>query len=82
MKDTENKNEDVQARLKALAEASGFHTNVPIFEDSYSTLAAHQLANSSTEQTKEKKRRKISDEDQRAIFRFLGYSSKERPPIS
>ena len=82
MKDTENKNEDVQARLKALAEASGFHTNVPIFEDSYSTLVAHQLANSSTEQTKEKKRRKISDEDQRAIFRFLGYSSKERPPIS
>jgi predicted DsbA family dithiol-disulfide isomerase len=82
MKDAENKNEDVQARLKALAEASGFHTNVPIFEDSYSTLAAHQLANSSTEQTKEKKRRKISDEDQRAIFRFLGYSSKEKPPIS
>jgi predicted DsbA family dithiol-disulfide isomerase len=82
MKDAENKNEDVQARIKALAEASGFNTNVPIFEDSYSTLAAHQLANSSTEQTKEKKRRKISDEDQRAIFRFLGYSSKERPPIS
>jgi predicted DsbA family dithiol-disulfide isomerase len=82
MKDTENKNEDVQARLKALAEASGFHTNVPIFEDSYSTLAAHQLANSSTEQTKEKKRRKISDEDRRAIFRFLGYSSKDKPAIS
>jgi predicted DsbA family dithiol-disulfide isomerase len=82
MNDTENKNEDVQARIKAFAEASGFHTNAPIFEDSYSTLAAHQLANSSTEQTKEKKRRKISDEDQRAIFRFLGYSSKERPPIS
>jgi len=82
MNDTENKNEDVQARIKAFAEASGFHTNVPIFEDSYSTLAAHQLANSSTEQTKEKKLRKISDEDQRAIFRFLGYSSKEKPPIS
>jgi predicted DsbA family dithiol-disulfide isomerase len=82
MKDTENKNEDVQARLKALAEESGFHTNVPIFEDSYSTLVAHQLANSSTEQTKEKKRRKVSDEDQRAIFRFLDYSSKDKPPIS
>ena len=82
MNDTENKNEDVQARIKAFAEASGFHTNVPIFEDSYSTLVAHQLANSSTEQTKEKKRRKISDDDQRAIFRFLGYSSKEKPPIS
>ena len=82
MKDAENKNEDVQARLKAFAEANGFHTNVPIFEDSYSTLAAHQLANSSTEQTKEKKRRKITDEDRRAIFRFLGYSSKEKPPIS
>ena len=82
MKDTENKNEGVEARLKAFAEANGHHTNVPIFEDSYSTLVAHQLANSSTEQTKEKKRRKISDEDQRAIFRFLGYSSKEKPPIS
>ena len=82
MNDTENKNEDVQARIKAFAEASGFHTNVPIFEDSYSTLVAHQLANSSTEQTKEKKRRKISDDDQRAIFRFLGYSSKEKSPIS
>ena len=82
MKDTENKNEDVQARLKALAEASGLHSNVPIFEDSYSTLVAHQLANSSTEQTKEKKRRKVSDEDKRAIFQFLGYSSKEKPPVS
>jgi predicted DsbA family dithiol-disulfide isomerase len=82
MKDTENNNEDVEARLKALAEASGFHTNVPIFEDSYSTLVAHQLANSSIEQTKEKKGRKISDDDQRAIFRFLGYSSKDKPPIS
>ena len=82
MNDTENKNEDVQARIKAFAEASGFHTNVPIFEDSYSTLAAHQLANSSTEQTKEKKGRKISDDDQRAIFRFLGYSSKDKPPVS
>ena len=82
MKDTENKNEDVQARLKALAEASGFHTNVPIFEDSYSTLVAYQLVNSSIEETTQKKRRKISDEDQRAIFRFLGYSSKGKPPIS
>ena len=82
MKDTENKIEDVEARLKALAEASGFHTNVPIFEDSYSTLVAHQLANRSIEETTQKKRRKISDEDQRAIFRFLGYSSKEKPPIS
>ena len=82
MNDTENKNEDVQARIKAFAEASGFHTNVPIFEDSYSTLAAHQLANSSTKQTTEKKRRKIADEDRRAIFRFLDYSSKDKPPIS
>ena len=82
MKDTENNNEDVEARIEDLDEANGFHTNVPILEDSYSTLAAYQLANSSTEQTKEKKRRKISDEDQRAIFRFLGYSSKDKPPIS
>ena len=82
MKDTENNNEDVEARIEDLAEANGFHTNVPIFEDSYSTLAAHHLANSSTEQTKEKKGRKISDDDQRAIFRFLGYSSQDKPPIS
>ena len=82
MNDTENKNEDVQARIKAFAEANGFNTNVPIFEDSYSTLAAYQLANSSIEENTEKKRRKITDDDQRAIFRFLGYSSKEKPPIS
>ena len=82
MNDTENKNEDVQARIKAFAEASGFHTNVPIFEDSYNTLAAHQLASSLIEETKGEKRRKISEEDQRAIFRFLGYSSKEKPPVS
>ena len=44
MNDTENKNEDVQARIKAFAEANGFHTNVPIFNDSYSTKAAYQLA--------------------------------------
>ena len=82
MKETENNNEDVQDRFKALAEASGLKTNVPIFNDSYSTLVAHQLANSSIEETTEKKRREISDEDQRAIFRFLDYSSKGKPPIS
>jgi hypothetical protein len=82
MKDSENKNEGVEARLKAFAEANGYHTNVPIFEDSYSTLVAYQLANSSIEETTEKKRREISDEDQRAIFRFLDYSSKGKPPIS
>ena len=63
MKDSENNNEDVQDRFKALAEASGLKTNVPIFNDSYSTLVAHQLANSSVEETTEKKRRKISVED-------------------
>ena len=82
MNDSENSNEDVQARLKAFAEANGYHTNVPIFNDIYSTLLAYQLANSSIEENKEKTRRKISDEDQRAIFRFLGYSSKGKPPIS
>jgi hypothetical protein len=82
MKETENNNEDVQDRFKALAEASGLKTNVPIFNDSYSTLVAHQLANSSVEETTEKKRRKISVEDQRFIFRFLVYSSKGKPPIS
>jgi hypothetical protein len=44
MNDSERDNEDVQAQLKALAEASGFHTNGPIFNDSYSTKAAYQLA--------------------------------------
>lgn len=82
MNDSERDNEDVQARLKAFAEANGYHTNVPIFKDIYSTKAAHLLANSSIEETTEKKPRKISDEDQRAIFRFLGYSSKEKPPIN
>ena len=82
MKDTENDNDDVQDWFEALAKASGLKTNVPIFNDSYSTLVAHQLANSSIDETNEKKRREISDEDQRAIFRFLGYSSKEEPPIS
>ena len=82
MNDSERDNEDVQARLKAFAEANGYHTNVPIFNDIYSTKAAQLLANSSIEETTEKKPRKISDEDQRAIFRFLGYSSKEKPPIN
>jgi hypothetical protein len=44
MNDSERNNEDVQARLKAFAEANGYHTNVPIFNDSYSTLVAHELA--------------------------------------
>ena len=82
MKDSENNKENIQDRFEALAEASGLKTNVPIFNDSYSTLVAHQLANSSIEETTEKKQREISDEDKRAVFRFLGYSSKEKPPIS
>ena len=82
MKDSENNNENIQDRFEALAEASGLKTNVPIFNDSYSTLVAHQLANSSIEETTENKRSEISGEDQRAIFRFLGYSSKGKPPIS
>ena len=82
MNDSKNHNDDIGTWLKAFAEANGFHTNVPIFNDSYSTQVAYQLANSSIEQTKEKKGRKISDDDQRAIFSFLGYSSKEKPPIS
>ena len=82
MKDSENNNENVQDRFEALAKASGFKTNVPIFNDSYSTLVAHQLANNSIEGTEGKKLRELSDEDQRVIFRFLGYSSKDKPPIS
>ena len=82
MKDSGNNNENVQDRFEALAEASGLKTNVPIFNGSYSTLVAHQFANSSMEENTEKKQREISDEDRRAIFRFLGYSSKDKPPIS
>ena len=44
MNDSERDNEDVQAQLKAFAEANGYHTNVPIFNDSSSTKAAYQLA--------------------------------------
>jgi uncharacterized DUF497 family protein len=43
MNDSERDNEDVQGRLKAFAEANGYHTNVPIFNDSYSTKVAHEL---------------------------------------
>ena len=43
MNDLEQINDDVQARLKAFAEANGYHTNVPVFNDSYSTRAAHEL---------------------------------------
>ena len=43
MNDSENSNEDVQARLKAFAEANGYHTNVPVFDDCYNTKAAHEL---------------------------------------
>jgi len=82
MYDLEYNNDDVQASFKALFEAIGYHTNLPIFNDSYSTLLAHQLANSPIEENKEKTRRKISDDKQRAIFRFMGYSSKGKPPIS
>ena len=44
MNDSECDNGDVQAWLKAFAEANGYNTNVPIFNDSYSTKAAYQLA--------------------------------------
>ena len=62
MNDSERDNEDVQARLKAFAEANGYHTDVPIFNDSYSTKAAYQLAKQIcsrplTEQEKRKKPR-------------------------
>jgi hypothetical protein len=60
MNDSERDNEDVQARLKAFAEANGYNTNVPIFNDSYSTKAAYQLARqiSSRPLTEKEKRKK------------------------
>ena len=57
---SERDNEDVQARLKAFAEANGYHTNVPIFNDSYSTKAAYQLAKQiSSLPVSEKEKRKL-----------------------
>jgi hypothetical protein len=65
MNDSERDNEDVQARLKAFAEANGYHTNVPIFNDIYSTKAAYQLARqiSSRPHTEKKKRKKARNDE-------------------
>ena len=60
MNDSEQINDDVQARLKAFAEANGYHTNVPIFNDSYTTKAAYQLARQiSSQPSTEKEKRKL-----------------------
>lgn len=65
MNDSENNNEDVQARLKAFAEANGYHTNVPIFNDSYSTRAAHELVKQiSSRPITEKEKRKKPRQDE------------------
>lgn len=71
---------DVEDEIRKLAEKSGFHTNVPIFNDSYQTEVAKTLANEVSGKTKTE--RVISDEDRKAIFRFSGYSSVSKPPIS
>ena len=69
MKDTENKNEDVQARIKAFAEASGYHTYVPIFEDIYSTTVAYNLVKviSSPPYTEKEKRKKARQDNSDAV---------------
>jgi UDP-N-acetylglucosamine:LPS N-acetylglucosamine transferase len=71
---------DVEERLKKWAEKNGYHTNVPIFNDSYQTEVAKTLANEVSGKTKTE--RVISDQDLKAIFRFSGYSSIVPPPIS
>ena len=65
MNDSECDNEDVQAQLKAFAEANGYHTNVPIFNDSYSTRVAHELVKqiSSRPLTEKKKRKKARNDE-------------------
>ena len=64
MKNSEKNNEDVQARFKALFEASGFKTEVPIFNDIYSTKAAYELVKqiSSRPLTEKEKRKKARQE--------------------
>ena len=65
MNDSERDNEDVQAQLKAFAEANGYHTNVPIFNDSYSTKAAYQLVKQiSSRPLAEKEKRKKARQDE------------------
>ncbi len=71
---------DVEERLKKWAEENGYHTNVPIFNDNYQTEVAKTLANEVTGKTKTE--RVISDEDRKALFRFSGYSSISKPPLS
>lgn len=71
---------DVEERLKKWAKENGYHTNVPIFNDNYQTEVAQTLANEVTRKTKTE--RVIRDEDRKAIFRFSGYSSVCKPPIS
>ena len=62
MNDSERDNEDVQAQLKAFAEANGYNTNVPIFNDSYNTKAAYQLARQiSSRPLTEKQKRKLGE---------------------
>jgi hypothetical protein len=72
---------DVEDEIKKLAEKSGFHTNVPIFNDNYSTQVAYDLCSKSVD-SKLENRKKINDEDRKAVFRFLGYSSSVKPPLS
>ena len=76
MNDSARDNEDVQARLKAFAEANGYHTNVPIFNDSYSTKAAYHLVNQiSSRQLAEKEKRKkarLDKIDAKKILKSLG----------
>jgi hypothetical protein len=73
---SEQINDDVQARLKAFAEANGYHTNVPIFNDSYSTKAAYQLVNQiSSRPLAEKEKRKkarLDKIDAKKILKSLG----------
>ena len=81
MKIPPKNNNDVEVRLEKWAKQNGYHTNVPIFNDSYSTQAAYDLCSNSVD-TKVENRKKINDEDRKAVFRFLGYSSSVKPPLS
>jgi len=46
---------DVEDEIKKLAEKSGFHTNVPIFNDNYNTIMSFDIARTLPENPVEEK---------------------------
>lgn len=64
MNNSQRDNDDIQSQIEALFEANGYDTNVPIFNDSYSTKAAHELVKQiSSRPLAEKEKRKKARQD-------------------